>query len=92
MNRPIVSKFNEAIEDICALIKSATNSHKCLHKSEILKSNRMVNAVVETLCTHFINPFSEEFDTDKLYIVSGAPTSEVICKGLVELQKTGKLM
>ena len=31
--------------------------------------------------------------TDKLYnFVSGAPTSEIICKGLVELQKTGKLM
>ena len=47
----------------------------------------MVNAVVETLHTHFINPFSEELDIDKLYnIGSGAPTSEIICKGLVELQ------
>ena len=53
----------------------------------------MLNAVVETLCTHFINPCSEELDTDKLYnIVSGAPTSEIICDGSVELQKTGKLM
>ena len=53
----------------------------------------MVNAVVETLRAHFINPFSEELDSDKLYnIVSGAPTSEIICEVLIELQKTGKLL
>ena len=62
MDRPFVSKFNEAIEDVCGFIKSATNSYKCLCKSEILKFNRMANAVVETLCTHFINTFSEELD------------------------------
>ena len=93
MNRPSVSKFNEAIEDMCSLSKSATNSYKCLRQSEIQKSNRMVNAIVETLHTHFIIPFREELDTDKLYnIVSGAPTSEVTCEGLVKLQKTGKLL
>ena len=55
MNRPFVNKFNEAIEDMCGLSKSATNSYKCLRQSAIQKSCRMVNAVVETLRTHFMN-------------------------------------
>ena len=35
INRPFVSKFNEAIEDMCGLTRSGTNSYKCLHQSEI---------------------------------------------------------
>ena len=67
MNRPYVSKFNEALEEMCGLTKSSANSYKCLRQSEIQKSNRMVEAVVDTLRTRFLSPFNEYLDSDKLY-------------------------
>ena len=91
MNRPYVSKFYEALDEICGITKSSVNSRKCLRQSEIQKSNRMVEAVVDTLDTLFLNRFNEDLDSDNLYnIVSGAPTSDAVSEILINMQEIGE--
>ena len=87
-----MSRFAEAIEDICDMSKSSTDLEKCLRPTQIQKSNQMVNNIVNTLTIHFVNPFDPSLDDDKLYnIVSGAPVSSTISNCLLNTEKSGKL-
>ena len=52
----------------------------------------MVNNVIHTLNTHFVNPFDPSLAGDKLYyVVSGAPVCSSISNCLLNSQKNGKL-
>ena len=52
----------------------------------------MVNNVIHTLNTHFVNPFDPSLANDKLYnVVSGVSVCSSISNCLPNSQKNGKL-
>jgi hypothetical protein len=74
MNRPFQARFAESLIEISGLSTTSSNSRKCLRPSEVLKSEKMVENIVNALKTQFLNPFQEDIDKSKLFnLVSGCP-------------------
>ena len=72
LSRPFQAKLVEALLENVGL-DGKESYRKCLRKSEITKSEKRISNVVEVLTDTFMNPFSDEFDSDKLYnITSGS--------------------
>ena len=69
------------------------NPRKCLRTREIEKSEKAVQNIKSVLSNDFINPFSSDLDTDKLYnLASGCPVTEDIRECLLSFKKRGKVM
>lgn len=93
MNRPFQIRFVESLIDITNLSKTTSNPRKCLRPSEVLKSNKIVENIVEALTTQFINPFSKELDKSELYnLVSGCPVPNEVSDSILNLEKAGEEM
>ena len=91
MNRPYQTKFVESLMEASGITNTMSNSRKCLRTNEMLKSNKMVQRIMDTLQTNFINPFKPDLDKDKLFnLVSGYPAQEEVCNCLLELESRGK--
>ena len=72
MNRPFQAPFAESLIEISGLSTTSSNSQKCLRPSEILKSEKMVENIINALKIQFLNPFQEDIDKSKLFnLVSG---------------------
>ena len=73
--------------------RTATDAKKCLRPSEILKSiksNKMVENVIVSLTTCFINPFDPSLDSTELYnLVSGCPVKQNISNCLLNIEERG---
>ena len=86
-----------AKQNICIYVpelsKQADNPRKCFRTREIDKSEKAVKNIKYVLSNDFINPFSIELDTDKLYnLASGRPVTEDIRECLLSFKKRGKVM
>ena len=91
MNRPYQTKFVESLMEASGITNTMSDSRKCLRTNEVLKSNKMVQRIMDTLQTHFINPFKPDLHKDKLFnLVSGHPAQEEVCNCLLELESRGK--
>eukprot|EP00794_Sanderia_malayensis_P020967 gene20967-biopygen15473 len=89
MNRPYQTKFVESLMDIAG-IRTTTDAKKCLRPSEIIKSNKMVENVIVSLKTCFINPFDPSLDSTELYnLVSGCPVKQNISNCLLNIEERG---
>jgi hypothetical protein len=87
MNRPFQARFAESLIEISGLSTTSSNSRKCLRPGEILKSEKMVEYIVNALKTQFLNPFQENIDKSKLFnLVSGCPVDDAISESLLSLQ------
>ena len=90
LNRPFQARFAESLIEISGLSTTSSNSRKCLHPSEILKSEKMVDNIINALKTQFLNPFQEDIDKSKLFnLVSGCPVDDEISESLLSLQDNG---
>jgi hypothetical protein len=67
VNRPFQARFAESLIEISGLSKTSSHSRKCLRPSEISKSEKMVENIVNALKTQFLNPFQEDIDKSKLF-------------------------
>ena len=89
MNWPFQSRFVESLIEMTGLSKMTSNPCKCLHPSEVLKSNKIVKNIVEALTTQFLNLFNRS----ELYnLVSGCPVVADISESLLNLEEKGKEM
>ena len=89
-NRPYQSAFIESLQEYCNIFKSSSNT-KSLRPSEILKSNKIVCSIMNTIQQQFLNPFSPDLHKDKLYnIVSGSPVKDFICESLITLESNAE--
>lgn len=78
--------------EIADINKTMTSARKCLRQSDVQKSNKMVESIKSTLQDHFINPFSQDLDQDKLFnLVSGYPAEENITNCLLSMETRGKV-
>ena len=89
MNRPFQSRFVESLIEMTGL----SNPRKCLRSSEVLKSNKIVENIMEALTTQFPNPCDQDLDRSELYnLVSGCPIAADISESLLNLEGKGKEM
>eukprot|EP00112_Aurelia_sp_Birch-Aquarium-sp1_P009014 Seg201.3 transcript_id=Seg201.3/GoldUCD/mRNA.D3Y31 product="hypothetical protein" protein_id=Seg201.3/GoldUCD/D3Y31 len=90
MNRPFQARFAETLIEISGLSNTTSCPRKCLRPSEIIKSNKMVENIMNVLTTQFMNPFQQDIDKSKLYnLVSGCPVEDEICESLLSLEEDG---
>ena len=90
MNRPYQSTFIEPLQEYCNLSKSSSNT-KSLRPSEILKSDKIVCSMMNTIQQQFLNPFSPDLHKDKLYIIdSWSPVNDSICESLITLESNAE--
>ena len=91
-DEPTVSdRFDESLIEMTGLSKTASNPCKYLQPSEVLKSNKIVENIIEALTTQFINPFSKDLDKCQLYnLVSGCPVPSEVSDSLLNLEKAGE--
>ena len=62
--------------------------YKSLRPSEIIKSEKKVQRIVNVLKEEYINPFSRELDKSKLYnLSSGIPVPEHLAEMILRPQK-----
>ena len=87
LNRPFQARFAESLIEISGLSTTSSNSRKCLRPSEILKSEKMVDNIINVLKTQFLNPFQEDIDKSKLFnLVSRCLLDDEISESLLSLQ------
>ena len=93
MNQPFQSRFVESLIEMTGLSKTTSNPRKCLRPSEVLKSNKIVENIMEALTTQFFNLFDQDLDRSELYnLVSGCPVAADISESLLNLEEKGKEM
>ena len=91
MNRPYQTKFVESLMQLSGVTTAMSNPRKCLRTSEVIKSNKMVEKVMNILKTHFINPCQPDLDKYELFnFVSGYPAEENVRNCLLALESRGK--
>ena len=92
LSRPFQAKLVEALLENVGLDEK-DSYRKFLRKSEITKSEKRISNVVEVLTDTFMNPFSDEFDSDKLYnITSGSHVRSDIADCLLNIEERGKIL
>ena len=86
------AKFVEALLEMIG--KSQTGSHtKALRKSEIVRSEQRVANMIDIMTNTFINPFSFDFDNDKLFnIASGCPLVDEAASCLLGIKERGEIL
>ena len=90
MNCPFQARFAETLMEISGLSETTSSSRKCLHRSEILKSEKMVKNISDALQIQFLNPFHKDIEKSNLYnLVSSHPVDDAICDHLLRLKKDG---
>ena len=90
MNRPFEAGFAEALMEISGLSKTTSSSRKCLRRSEILKSEKMIKNILDAIQIQSLNPFHQDIGKSNLYnLVSGRPVDDAICDNLFGLEKNG---
>ena len=90
MNRPYQSAFTESLQEYRNISKSSSSTES-LRPSEILKSNKIVFCMRNTIQQQFFNPFSPDSHKGKLYnIVSGSPVNDSICESLIMLESNAE--
>jgi hypothetical protein len=57
LNRPFQARFAETLIEISGLSTTSSRTRKCVRPSEILKSNKMVENILNALNTQFLNRF-----------------------------------
>ena len=67
MNRPFQSRFVESLIEMTGLSKTTSNPRKCRCPSEVLKSSKIVENIMEALTTQFLNLFDQDLDRSELY-------------------------
>ena len=73
-NRAAQTQFVEGLKELAGIDKTTQNIRKCLRPTEIIKSDAIVERLVNTMRNQFTTPFNSEFEKDKLYnLVSGRP-------------------
>ena len=89
MNRPYQSLFTEPLQEY--RISKSSSSTESLRSSEILKSNKIVCCMRNTIQQQFFNPFSPDSHKDKLYnIVPGSPVNDSICESSIMLESNAE--
>ena len=72
--------------------KVQNNPRKCLRHSQIRKSEDNVKTIMNVLRNDFIDPFSTDLDSDKLYnLASGSYLPDDIAESLLSVQQRGTL-
>ena len=90
MNRSFQTRFVESLFEMTGMSKTTSNPRTCRRPSEVLKSNKIVENIMEALTTQFVNPFDEDLDQSELYnLVSGCPVDDV-SESLLNWEETGK--
>ena len=91
LNRSAQAEYVSELLQQAGLKNVSDNPRKCLRMKEIEKSEKAVQNIKSVLSDDFINPFSSELDTDKLYnLASGRPVTEDIRECLLSYKKRGK--
>ena len=85
------TKFVDALKEISGAQRTSYNPKKCLKPSEIIKSDVIVERIIDTMQSHFVEPFDLSLDKERLYnIVSGKPVPENVKESLSSIRSTGK--
>ena len=72
--------------------KVQNNTRKCLRHSQIRKSEDNVKTIMNVLRNDFIDPFSTDLDSDKLYnLASGSYLPDDVAESLLSVQERGTL-
>eukprot|EP00112_Aurelia_sp_Birch-Aquarium-sp1_P017476 Seg4056.1 transcript_id=Seg4056.1/GoldUCD/mRNA.D3Y31 product="hypothetical protein" protein_id=Seg4056.1/GoldUCD/D3Y31 len=88
INRPFQARFAETLIEISGLSNTTTCPRKYLRPSEIIKSHKMVENIMNFLTTQFMNPFQQDSEKSKLYnLISGYPVEDEICESLLSLEE-----
>ena len=91
MNRPYQTTFVDSLMELSGMSTTLSNPQKCLRSSDILKSNKIVEKIMDVLRTQFINSFQPDIDKDELFnLVSGYPAPENVRSCLLTLESIGK--
>ena len=90
LSRSFQAQFVAALKNQAGVSKSSNNPRKCLRESQIRKSERNVENIVNTLKNVFINPFSPDLDGNHLYnLASGCPLPGDITESLLSVAARG---
>ena len=72
--------------------KVQNNPRKCLRHSQITKSEDNIKTIMNVLRNDFIDPFSTDLDSDKLYnLASGSYLPDDVAESLLSVQERGTL-
>ena len=84
------AQFVAALKNQAGVSKSSNNPRKCLRESQIRKSERNAENIINTLKNVFINPFSPDLDGNHLYnLASGCPLPGDITESLLSVAARG---
>ena len=90
MGRSFQAKHAEALMKIADITTTSTSPRKCLRESEVIKSDKMVENIKDTLKNQFINPFHGDLEDDQLYnLVSGYPVDDGVKACLLSVEERG---
>ena len=90
MSRSFQAQFVAALKNQAGVSKSSNNPRKCLRESQIRKSERNVENIINTLKNVFINLFSPDLDGNHLYnLASGCPLPGDITESLLSVTARG---
>ena len=90
LNRAEQAKNKKILENLCGLDKEG-ESYKPTRPSQIRRSEKLVESVIEVLTEDYINPFQADVEKDKIVCLSsGVPVSQEIADSLLSLENNGK--
>ena len=92
LNRSEQAKNTKALYDLCGL-DAGSNTYKLCPPSQILKTEELVQAVMNTLMNEYINPFDVLLEKDELVCLSsGVPLNSEATEFLLSSLCYGKRM
>ena len=90
LNRSEQAKNTKALYDLCGL-DAGINTYKLCRPSQILKTEELVQAVMNTLMNEYINPFDVLLEKDELVCLSsGVPLNSEATEFLLSSYAMGK--
>ena len=90
LNHSEQAKNTKALYDLCAL-DAGSNTYKLCRPSQILKTEELVHAVLNTLMNEYINPFDVLLGKDELVCLSsGVPLNSEATEFLLSSYAPGK--
>ena len=90
LNRSEQAKNTKALYDLCDL-DAGSNTYKLCRPSQIIKTEELVQAVMNTLMNEYINPFDVLLEKDELVCLSsGVPLNSETTEFLLSSYAMGK--
>ena len=90
LNRSTQARNTQALYDL-AHINCSEDVYKALRPSHILKSEQLVEKLINVMTEEFLNPFDESLDSGELYnLSSGIPVAKKMVDQILGVKEVGQ--